>query len=251
MAPRPLVSMSWRDLLFVNWPVDPGRLEGRLPEGVSLETVDGDAYVAVVAFEMADLRLRGAPTGLRFGELNLRTYVTHDGRPAVYFLSVDSDDRLGSLFAGRLLGFPYFGADVTIERAETDVEGHADPDTPPVREVRFRSRRRRGRPARFECRYRPVEGFARPEVGSTVEHLLERYRLVVTGRTGTYRADIDHEPWSVARAEVDIEANTVFDAADLEPPVADPLVHVGVPMDVTAGRPRRLGGRSSPRVRPW
>ena len=248
MTPRPLVTMSWEDLLFVNWPVDPDRLQSRLPEGISLDTVDGDAYLAVVAFEMSDLRVRGAPIGRRFGELNFRTYVTHDGRPAVYFLSVDSDDRLGSLLAGGLLGFPYFGADVSIECAETDVEGHVDPDTPPVREVRFRSCRRRGRPARFECRYRPVEGFARPAVGSTVEHLLERYRLVVTGRKGAYRADIDHEPWSVARADVDIEANTVFEAADLEPPETDPLVHVGVSMDVTAGRPRRLLGRSSPRI---
>lgn len=309
----PLVSMRWRDLLFANWPVDPGPVAERLPEGVTVDTVDGDAYLAIVAFEMADIRPRGLPVGRTFGELNLRTYVTVDGRPAVYFFSIDSDDRLGSFLAGRLLGFPYYSAEIAMEvdtdrcedvdgrddaartadgssrtdaadgacatsrddaargtgdssradagaadrasdigdgastagheatRHRTETSGLALQRAARGRTVRFRSRRRAGEAdARFDCRYRPAGSFSRPRVGSTEESLLERYRFYVTARGRTYYADIDHEPWTLAPADATFYANTVFEAAGFEPPDTEPLLHVGVPMSVISGRPRRL-----------
>ena len=90
-----LLSMTWRDLLFAHWPVAAETVARRLPAGLSVDTHDGDAYLGVVPFVMADIGPRGLPLGLSFGELNLRTYVTVDGDPGVYFFNLDADDRVG------------------------------------------------------------------------------------------------------------------------------------------------------------
>lgn len=145
---RSLLSMTWRDLLFAHWRVSPETVQRRLPDGISVDTYNGNAYLGVVPFVMADIRPRGVPVGLRFGELNLRTYVSVDGRPGVYFFNLDADDRVGVTLARSLFQLPYY-------RAEMDIETDGEGDT---REVRFRSRRRSSRAASavFDATYTPT-----------------------------------------------------------------------------------------------
>jgi uncharacterized protein len=55
-----------------------------------IDTYEGTAYVGIVPFHMTGIRLRGLPPipfTDRFPELNVRTYVTLDGKPGVYFFS--------------------------------------------------------------------------------------------------------------------------------------------------------------------
>ena len=42
---RELLSMRWRDLLFAHWRVDPETVAPKLPDELSLDTYDGDAYL--------------------------------------------------------------------------------------------------------------------------------------------------------------------------------------------------------------
>ena len=62
-----LLSMRWADALFAHWAVDPAVVDERLPEGLSADTYDGDAYLGVVGFQMEDIRPRGAPIGRTSG----------------------------------------------------------------------------------------------------------------------------------------------------------------------------------------
>lgn len=228
--PRRLLSMTWRDLLFAHWDVAPGTVAARLPDRLSVDTFEGDAYLGVVPFRM-EIGPAGLPFRLTFDELNLRTYVRGpDGGRGVYFFNLDADDRLGVGVARSLFGLPYY-------RAETEVERTGDG-------VRFRSRRTHADapPARFAARYGPVEGAVGfvPEPGSLEAFLVDHYRFYTTDDRGrVYHGDIDHDPWSLRPGWAEFEENSLFEASGFDRPTGDPTLHVADPIEVTAGRIHR------------
>lgn len=94
-----LMTQSWHDLLFAHWPVDRKLLHSRVPPGLSLDLYDGQAWLGVVPFRMTNVAPRGVPAlpwVSAFAEVNVRTYVTVDGRPGVYFFSLDAESALGA-----------------------------------------------------------------------------------------------------------------------------------------------------------
>ena len=236
--------MTWRDGLFAHWPVAPETVAAALPDGLSVATHDGDAYLGVVPFVMEDIRPRGVPRGLSFPELNLRTYVEGPNGPGVYFHSLDADDRLGVAVARGLFRLPYY-------RAETDVRGTAAGGAPGsggsdasegAGEVRFASRRvHEGVPhARFDATYAPAGDAFTPEPGSLPAFLLENYRFYTAGEGGRlYVGAIEHEPWTLRPAKADVRANTLFAANGFDRPDGDPILHYAEPIAVTADRLRR------------
>src|SRR5436190_21397121 len=83
----------WHDLLFAHWPLPPEVLRPLVPSGLTLDTFSGQAWISVVPFRMTGIRPRWlpAPPGMSATpELNVRTYVTVDGKPGVYFFSLDA-----------------------------------------------------------------------------------------------------------------------------------------------------------------
>src|SRR5438270_11268696 len=85
MPQRPwLVKMVWRDLLFAHWQLDPDYVQARLPQPLQVGTFAGAAWVGVIPFVM-DFDVRGIPLMLATPEINVRTYVSYDGIPGVYF----------------------------------------------------------------------------------------------------------------------------------------------------------------------
>lgn len=230
-ADSDLLSMTWEDLLFAHWPVDPDRVQARLPDGLTVATYDGDAYLGVVSFVMRSIGPRWAPVGLSFGELNLRTYVREtgpggtDSEQGVYFFTLDADDRLGVPIARSLFRLPYYRANTTVDRAGD--------------RVAFRSQRSDGS-ATFAAAYGPDgEGFV-PEAGSLAAFLTENYRFYTADDRGRiWYGDIDHPPWELAPASVDIVANELFAASGFDHPGGEPICHYSPRIRVTAGRPHR------------
>lgn len=217
------LSMRWRDVLFAHYPVAPERLRARLPDRVSLDTFDGRAWLGVVPLTMADVRPRFAPFGRTFPQVNLRTYVTVDGDPGVYFLSMDADEPWSVTAGRKALGIPYFRADARVRRRG--------------KEVRFESvRTQAGEPdARVRVTYGPDGDFEPVEPGSFEAFAIERYRFYLPGRNALYTGVVDHDPWRLRPAAADFEENTLFAAADLGRPAAEPVLHVAPPRDVTLG----------------
>ena len=91
-----IMAQSWHNLLFAHWPIDAARLRTLrplIPAALEIDTFDGEAWIGVVPFRMSGVRLRGTPalpTLSAFPELNVRTYVKRDGKPGVWFFSLDA-----------------------------------------------------------------------------------------------------------------------------------------------------------------
>ena len=227
MFGRRWLEMTWRDGLFAHWAVDPAVVADTLPDGLRVDTYDGDAYLGVVPFVMADIRPRGAPIGLSFPELNLRTYVEGPNGPGVYFYNLDAADRLGVAVARRLFALPYYTARMDVSRTDGA--------------VRFSSERtHRGAPtATFDTTYEPSGDPFTPEPGSLAAFLVENYRFYAHGNR-LYCGEIGHDPWTIRPADVEIRTNTLFEANGFDRPEGDPIVHAADPIDVTADRIRRV-----------
>jgi uncharacterized protein YqjF (DUF2071 family) len=224
------VEMRWRDVLFENWPVAPAAVRARLPGALTVDTFEGDAWLSVVPFVNDAVRPRGLPAtlGLELPELNLRTYVTCDGRPGVYFFSLDAEGLLGVLGARLLNHLPYYYA-----RIRADAVGDR---------IWFDSRRRHpgARPAVYTASYGPDGvSFPAPE-DDLARFLVERYRYYTQAPDGTVRyADVDHDPWTLVRATADVERNSLFEANGFEAPAGRPVRYYSADLAVTATASRR------------
>ena len=221
-----IMTQSWHDLLFAHWRVDAAELRRQVPAGVDLDLYDGDAWLAVVPFYMTNVAPRGVPAipfVSSFNELNVRTYVTRDGKPGVYFFSLDANSLAAVTAARTLFGLPYFLAEMKISR---------DGDT-----IVYRSRRLGGDvPAEWRARYRPV-GRQQPPAEGTLEYFLtERYCLYTVEGSRVHRLEIHHKPWPLQDAEATIEINTMWSAAIEGLPAT---LHFSQRQDMVAWPPER------------
>jgi len=225
------LAMGWRHLLFQSWPIDPERLEERLPAALSPDTYDGSAWLTVVPYTNVAVRPRGVPAafGVALPELNLRTYVTCGDRSGVYFFSLDADGLASVLGARVLHGLAYYYARTSLEW----VDGR----------VHFESRRRHpgARAATYRATYWPT---GEPFEATTDDHarfLTERYRLFTEGPDGGVRtARIDHGPWTLYPADADVRENTLFAANGFERPEGDPVSYYSPGLDVVARASERV-----------
>ncbi|SEH43256.1 hypothetical protein SAMN05192561_1011006 [Halopenitus malekzadehii] len=277
MFGRDPIEMTWEDVGFLHWPVDPATVADRLPDRLEVATVDGDAYLGVVPFVMRDIRIRGLPIGLSFVELNLRTYVDGPAGPGVYFHSLDADDPIGVAIARTLFALPYYRADTSVRHeiatgarsgarpnmgtepaAETTPEAATPNENvsgvvePSITAVHVRSRRTHGGadPADFDATVHPTSpetgGPTTPEPETRAAFLTENYRFYATAGdaallpSGLYCGEIDHEPWPLREASAEIRANALFAANGYDRPDGDPLVHYCRSLSVTADRIRRV-----------
>jgi uncharacterized protein len=76
-APGVFLTAEWRQLLMVNYVVDPGVLTPLIPAGTELDLWQGRAYVSLVGFRFLNTRVWGLPIPFHrnFDEVNLRFYV--------------------------------------------------------------------------------------------------------------------------------------------------------------------------------
>jgi uncharacterized protein len=228
---RPWVMrMRWVDLLFAHWPMDPVALRPLVPAPLELDLFDGRAYLGIVPFRMEDVGMRGLPAppvAGAFPELNVRTYVRHDGRPGVWFLSLDAGNRAAVEGARTAFHLPYFEARMSVGRVREVID---------YRSVRIDHR---GPPARFEARYRATGPVERAATGSLAAWLTDRRRLfAVDGDGQLLRTEIRHAPWPLQPAAARIEIETMSAAHGLTLPDEPPDLRFAARLDVVAWWPR-------------
>ena len=110
-----IMEQQWHNLLFAHWPLDPAAVRGLLPAGVDLDVYAGQAWLGIIVFRLAGVRLRGCPpvVGLgAFPEINVRLYVIRDGQPGVLFLSLDASNRAALALARPWWRLPYHYAPI-------------------------------------------------------------------------------------------------------------------------------------------
>lgn len=199
-----------------------------VPAALAVDTHDGKAYVGLVAFTMQDVRpsryLPPIAGSAGFGEVNVRTYVHHEGRdPGVWFLSLDAQSVLAVLGARAFFHLPYYHAKIDTQR-----QG----DT-----IAYRANRHwaGGAPAALETRYEVGAETGGSEPGSLQHFLVERYVLYsVTPRGRLLQGRVHHLPYRVRHARV-LEMKESLVAADgLERPEsrASELWSEGVDVEV-------------------
>jgi uncharacterized protein YqjF (DUF2071 family) len=93
-AKRVFLSAEWRDLVMLNYEVEPGLLNPYVPPGTTLDSYQGRTYVSLVGFRFCHTKLLGripVPFHVNFDEVNLRFYVHRkeglDDRRGVVFIA--------------------------------------------------------------------------------------------------------------------------------------------------------------------
>jgi uncharacterized protein len=232
MPDRPWVmTQTWRDLLFAHWPVDPEHLQAKVPPAFALDLFDGVAWIGVVPFRMTNVGPRGIPSlpGVsEFPELNVRTYVSAEGRPGVYFFSLDAGSALAVHAARKLLNLPYYLASMKV--------------TPHGDGIDYQTRRDGANAtAEFSARYGPT-GPAFAAARESLEYFLtERYCLYhIDRRGGPYRLEIHHPRWDLQLADAEFDRNTMAEASGIALPGRPPLLHYVKRQDTVAWMPTSL-----------
>ena len=103
-----VISQRWKDVVFLHYKVNPEKLQKMVP--FPLDLFEGEAVVSIVPFVMSRIRfpfLLPVPGLSQLLELNLRTYVIVNNRPAVYFFTLDSNHLPGILIARWFFALPY------------------------------------------------------------------------------------------------------------------------------------------------
>ncbi len=203
----PALRARWLRQTFVHWPFPPEVVQALLPEGLVVDEYDGAAWVGLTPFEMAGVRPPGVPgAGLTFAETNLRTYVRRgDGQDGLWFLTIEVSCPV--MPAARAVGAPYHPGRLSVRQ---------NGDTVSYTGVRWG-----GRPS-YRLSVRPGDPVQPTERDVW---LTSRWRSY-TRRFGTlWETPVEHEPWPLAEARVEVLEETLTAAAGLPSPAAEPVVH--------------------------
>lgn len=181
---------EWNDAIFLHWKVDAKDLVKWVPEELEVELYNGSAWVSVVAFSMANIRLRNLPAFSPisdFHELNIRTYVRHNGRSGVFFLSIEGAKLLSCKIARAMSRLPYKFS--------------------PMKRVS----------GSFQARNKLMEsefnlGFVKGEVMEDKEALdiwlTEKYALFQDTKLGITEFEIHHVPWEIMNIDsIELDIN--------------------------------------------
>lgn len=192
--PKIIGHQSWKKLLFVHWRMPPEQIQAALPQGLTVETFDDDAWLAVVPFSMEKVRPWWSPPipGISwFLETNVRTYVRHDnGQTGVWFFSLDANHRLAVTVARKFWHLNYRFASLNLSQTESTINY---------------SGRCRNTNSAYDIRCRlPDPPTLRTATENSLEHfLLERYHLFARKPNGSFLVgQVHHQPYQFHDAEL-------------------------------------------------
>ncbi len=227
-----IMGQTWNDLLFAHYPVDIHELRKLLPDCLQVDTYDGQAWVSVVPFEMSDIHFRELSAikyKKRFSELNVRTYVTFNGEPGIYFFSLDANSPLAVQLANLSYALPYLHADMEVAHSGS--------------QIHFKSTRNDQRAAdgSFDGQYAPAGEHFQTKKGSLAYWLTERYALFTVKGKKILKGAIFHEQWTLQQAQADFRVNNVAESAGITLPAEPELLHFAKKLKVRVWPPEQIG----------
>jgi len=209
-----VMKQRWSHLMFLHWEIEPELVQQILPDGLMVDTFDGKAYLGVVPFFMERIRPVYCPPvpGISwFQELNFRTYVYDtEGRPGVWFLSLDCNQWLAVKMARRFFHLPYQHAVMSASRDDGAL---------------IYKSQRKGDDEEQEFRYPDhLDQSREAESGSLEFFLLERYRLYSADRVGRlYEGMVQHLPYRYQEVSVDDFSTRLFSLSGFQEPKVAPI----------------------------
>lgn len=204
MSEKWVISQIWKDILFINFKVHPDIVRAVLPAPLELDTFKGDAFLSVVPFRMEGVRFPFTTT-LPFSslwELNLRTYVSVNGRRGIYFFTLDTDHLLAQWIAKTFFYLPYRFRPMRarVENKEYDFVAKDSLD--------------------IKAKISEIPLL----ISEYNEWLVERYSLFTVKKSPEgnqlWRGDVVHRPWSLNYCELKIKEEGLcrefFKTGDIE-----------------------------------
>ena len=208
-----IMKQTWKDILFAHYPVQRKVLEKLVPSELTLDTYRGTGWVSIVPYLTSAMHLRGVPPipGLAtYPGFNIRTYVTMNGKPGVYFFRLTAGNMLAAYAARTFFGLPYLYMRMEHKTAK-DLNI-------------FESEKSAG--MQLLCNYKSISNPAPTDKGSLEEWLVERYCLYNVSKKGIpLRGDILHDSWVLQKAEAEFHQNTLLSSLDIVPEVEKPILH--------------------------
>jgi uncharacterized protein len=207
-AKRVFLSAEWRDLVMLNYEIEPSLLSRYVPPGTALDSFEGRTYLSLVGFRFCHTKLLGrfrVPFHSDFDEVNLRFYVRRkeggDDRRGVVFIAEVVPRRAIATIARLAYGENYRYLPMK-HRIET--EGLST-----TAEYQWRV-------GGLWCRLsaQTVGLPAHPQEGSLEQFITEHYWGYSTQRNGgCVEYHVSHVPWQVwatTKAGFEGEASTLY-----------------------------------------
>lgn len=205
---RSFLTAQWRDLVMVNYRVDPQVLSPWIPRGTSLDLWQGEALVSLVAFKFLDTRVLGLPVPWHrhFEEVNLRFYVVRETaqeyRRGVVFIREIVPKRIIAWVANTLYNEHYVA--VPMKHA-----GQATPSTSTSLSYGWRMNQHWN-----EISVQTVGAAQIPPAESQASFIAEHYWGYARQRDGsTMEYQVEHPTWQVdtlSSCHVQIDIDSVY-----------------------------------------
>ncbi|WDF56861.1 YqjF family protein [Mucilaginibacter sp. KACC 22063] len=201
MSKIKFLSAAWKNLLMLNYEVDPKILEPYLPAYTVLDLWQGKALVSMVGFMFMNTRVMGIkwPGHVNFEEVNLRFYVKHfDGKEwkrGAVFVSEIVPKRIIPLVANNLYNEHYKAMPMRHSVVVDQDVSHFS------YEWKLKDRWNK-LAATVSNQFVPIEKDSAEEF--IFEHYWGYNRI---HGTKTLEYQVEHEPWKIAQV-----TNPVFDA---------------------------------------
>ena len=192
--PRVFLTAEWRNLVLLNYAVQPSVLRSYVPAGTELDLWNGITFVSLVGFLFANTRLLrvSVPGHRNFEEVNLRFYVRRnvDGevRRAVTFIREIVPRAAIAFVAARAYNEPYVALPMRHEYGDVAQNG-----APSTVEYGWRCSNRW-----TNMSVRPVGSGVPAVAGSQEEFITEHYWGYTRQRDGsTFEYRVMHAPWRI------------------------------------------------------
>lgn len=215
------MKQTWNDLLFAHYPIKLESLKSIVPNVLPLDSFNGMGWIGVVPFYVTNLRLRGLPSIAgtnRFPQLNVRTYIKVEGKPGLYFFSLDAMNWLSVRMAKMFYHLPYVHADMEVKCNASNIN--------------YESRRRSDPDFKLICSYRPIAEQYSSVEGSFEQWATDRYCLyTLNKKREPLRCDIMHHPWVLQHAEAEISYNSMLVKQGIQVEADHPILHFSKRID--------------------
>ena len=175
---------TWKNLLFQHFELKNIEvLKKFLPKDCEFDSFHGKYYLGLVSMDMTNVKHKLTGNFVwfkKYNELNVRTYIVHNNKPGVLFLSLDVNSFISFLGARALYGLPYRMSKFDIIKGK--VSSFRNSKLP------------------FEVKYTVNSKLKVYEEGSFAYWSTERYFFANKYLGFSFKGEINHKPWQLSTA---------------------------------------------------
>lgn len=220
---RPL-TVTVADVCFCHWPVEAATLSRRVPDWLTVETMDEAAWLTAIPHTVSAISAFDVDLTTPTEAATVRTYVRgpNDQR-GLYFFTVVPGAPIAATGATSLLGLPTRRGQHSRRPAkEYNKRRTLDVDGQRV----------------LDLRYSPSDHASPAPPDSLAAFLVERHRYFTEGAIGNQLVgSVGHDPWSLSRVDACVDS-LLPSALGLPAPLDDPLVHYSLGTELGVSPPR-------------